>query len=101
MESRKYESYLNFLEAFCKSFASYVTGNWRENHLNISVYLDEKPVKITCYGLGKVNWSGESDPEYPFHNCLQKLLDEIPDGTMVVDVEFNCGRMNKVNLTVE
>lgn len=48
-----------------------------------------------------MNWSGESDTEYPFHNCLHQLLTKISSGTIVVDIEFNCGQMDKVNLTVE
>lgn len=101
IEQKKSTTYLHLLENFCKDFGSYVTGNWRENHLNIYIHLREDPLRIACYGLGKVNWSGESDPEYPFHKSLQALLPEIPKGVQDIHVEFNCGRMFNVNLTVE
>lgn len=101
IEQKKDTTYLHLLETFCKDFGSYVTGNWRENHLNIYIHLREDPLRIACYGLGKVNWSGESDPEYPFHKSLQALLPEIPKGVQDIHVEFNCGRMYNVNLSVE
>lgn len=101
IEQKKSTTYLRLLEVFCKDFGSYVTGNWKENHLNIYIHLREDPLRIACYGLGKVNWSGESDPEYPFHKSLQALLPEIPKGVQDIHVEFNCGRMHNVNLTVE
>lgn len=94
-------NYMNTLEEFCKSFASYVTGNWRENHLNIYVYLDEIPVRIACYGLGKVSWLGESNEEYPFHISLQNLVAKISEVIQEIHVEFNCGKMYKVNLRTE
>lgn len=101
IEQKKSTTYLHLLETFCKDFSSYVTGNWKENHLNIYIHLREDPLRIACYGLGKVNWSGESDSEYPFHKSLQALLPEIPKGADDIHVEFNCGRMFNVNLTVE
>ena len=101
IEQKKSTTYLHLLETFCKEFGSYVTGNWKENHLNIYIHLREEPLRIACYGLGKVNWSGESDPEYPFHKSLQELLPEIPKGVQDIHVEYNCGRMYNVNLTVE
>lgn len=101
IEQKKSTTYLHLLETFCKDFGSYVTGNWKENHLNIYIHLREDPLRIACYGLGKVNWSGESDPEYPFHKSLQALLPEIPKGVQDIHVEFNCGRMFNVNLSVE
>ena len=93
--------YMQLLENFCKDFGSYVTGNWKENHLNIYIHLREDPLRIACYGLGKVNWSGESDAEYPFHKSLQALLPEIPKGVQDIHVEFNCGAMRNINFTVE
>jgi len=101
IEQKKNKTYLHLLEDFCKSFASYVTGNWKENHLNIYIHLREDPLRIACYGLGKVNWSGEPDPEDPYYKSLQTLLPELPKGVMDIHVEFNCGRMCNVNLTVE
>lgn len=101
IEQKKGTTYLHLLEKFCKEFGSYVTGNWKENHLNIYIHLREDPLRIACYGLGKVNWSGEADPEDPFYNSLQTLLPEIPKGVQDIHVEFNCGRMCNVNLTVE
>lgn len=101
IEQKKSTTYLHLLETFCRDFGSYVTGNWKENHLNIYIHLREDPLRIACYGLGKVNWSGESDPEYPFHKSLQALLPEIPKGVQDIHVEFNCGGMHNVNLTVE
>lgn len=101
IEQKKNKTYLHILEDFCKDFASYVTSNWKENHLNIYIHLREDPLRIACYGLGKVNWSGESDPEYPFHKSLQTLLPEIPSGIRDIHVEFNCGRMYNVNLSEE
>lgn len=94
----KTQSYLSTLNEFCRQFASYVTRNWLENHLNIYIYFDDKPVTIACYGLGKVNWSGESDPEYPFHNSLQKLISQVPKGTKEIHVEFNCEMSRRVDI---
>lgn len=101
IEQKKDKTYLHLLEDFCKSFASYVTGNWKENHLNIYIHLRENPLRIACYGLGKVNWSGEPDMDYPFHKSLQTLLPELPKDVMEIHVEFNCGTMQNVNLSTE
>jgi len=101
IEQKKDRTYLHLLEDFCKSFASYVTGNWKENHLNIYIHLRDEPIRIACYGLGKVNWSGEPESEEPYYNSLQALLPELPKGVVDIHVEYNCGRMCNVNLTVE
>lgn len=84
-----------------KNCAYIDTNNYSFAPQLLTIHLREDPLRIACYGLGKVNWSGESDSEYPFHKSLQALLPEIPKGADDIHVEFNCGRMFNVNLTVE
>lgn len=88
------------LEAFCRKFAPYVTGNWRENHLNIYIRAYEDPVEVACYGLGKANWRGSVEPYEPFYEELQAVLRNLPEGYNDVSAEFNCGRLFNVKLEV-
>lgn len=98
IEQQKSKTYLGVLENFCKEFGSYITKDWKENHLSIYIHLKEKPLRVVCFGLGKVNWSGECAPEYPFCKSLQALLTEIPKDVEDIKVDFNCGKMCYVNL---
>ncbi len=92
------ENYIATLEKFCKSFGSYVTGNWRQNHLMIYIHLYEKPLTIACYGLGKVNWSGKPEEGKEYNKILTELLPLIPDGIEEVKVQYNCGKICKIEL---
>ena len=87
------------IKKFCEEFAGYVTGNWRNNHLYITIYpKDPEGVTCSCHGLGKVNWSGTIDDEYPFCQSLQAVLDTLPENAEVVDIAFFCGNLMNVKL---
>lgn len=86
------------IEIFCKKFASYVTRNWKDNHLHIYVDVNDGEPKIACYGLGKVNWSGNSHPDYPFHNALVELVQSFPASRKQLSVEFFCGKVCKAEI---
>lgn len=87
------------LENFCKKFASYVTGNWRENHLHIYVnVIKDNPVEISCYGLGKVNFNSELEKDYPFYKDCIELIESFPENKDMLSVEFFCGRINSAKL---
>ena len=97
----------NAIENLCKKFAPYVTGNFRENHLNIyirkqsSEYKDGKWILIdkpclSCYGLGKVNWSGLVEEYEPFYEEFRKVLEMMPEKCYEIHVEYFCGRINKI-----
>ena len=86
------------VETFCKRFASYVTGTWRNNHLHIYVDLSLKPPMIFCYGFGQINWTGSSNIEYPFHPSLVDLIQSLPAEANRLSVEFFCGKVCKAEI---
>lgn len=98
----------NAIENLCKKFAPYVTGNFRDNHLNIYISKDGVTMRngipcstgkpnLSCYGLGKVNWSGSVEEYEPFYEEFRKVLDKMPEKCYEIHVEYFCGRINKIN----
>lgn len=85
------------IEKLCKKFAPYVTGNYRDNHLNIYIrkYPGEEP-DLSCYGLGKANWSGTVEEYEPFYKEFRKVLEKIPEKCVEIHIEYFCGRINKI-----
>ena len=87
------------VEQFCKKFANYVTGNWRDNHLHIYVDIGSGQPRISCYGLGKVNYRGDVHPEDPFYEALLDLIKTFPEKARMLSVEFFCGKICKVEIS--
>ena len=98
----------NAIEKLCEKFAPYVTGNFRDNHLNIYIRkestqcINGKWIKvddpsISCFALGKVNWSGTVEKDLPFYEEFRKVLDMMPEKCCEIHVEYFCGRINKIN----
>ena len=87
------------VDKFCKKFAPCVASNWANNHLNIYIRLGgcKEPV-LSCYGLGKVNWSNTCEQEDPFYKEFQNLLTAIPSGVDELQIKYFCGRVRGVEL---
>lgn len=86
------------VEGFCKKFAPCVARNWADNHLNIYIRINNggEP-QLSCYGLGKVNWSGSCYPEDPFYKEFNEFLSTVASDVDEVQIKYFCGRVHDVD----
>ena len=88
---------------FAKAFAEYVDSRWDYNHLHISVSNDGDSIHMSCFGLGKVNWSKDfasnslEANEYPFYEKGKTLANKIPCHSSLC-VQFFCGEVKNVKV---